>query len=259
MYMDILQYQYFLAGIIIFCCSYIQTVAGFSYALFAVPLLMLIGFDLPAAVILSFPGSFITRLLVVHHCREHIEWKPLWAMLPFCLGGLVIGISGLKHLSSLPPESVRQYVGTLILLTVCMRSCVKIKPRDSIPLFWGFLAAFFSGILGGVANIGGPPLVLWLVAHKWSVARTRSLIPAFTLMMIPLQLSLLWIVFGSKMLLLNISIGSIFLPLIILAAFIGNYSSQKLSADKLRTIIFILLIIIGVSYLVYPFLKNITF
>ncbi len=253
--MDIGLLQILLTGLIIGGCSFIQGVAGFAYSLLAVPLLMLVGFQLPDAVLLSLPGSITTRLLVVQHCRQHIQWKPLWGMLPFCAIGLVIGVFCLKQLTTLPSETVRQYIGAIILLTVAMRLFVKIEPVDSVLSIWGFTAAFFSGILGGTANIGGPPLVLWVVAHKWSTECTRAIMPAFTLMTTPLQLVLLWIGFGGKMW-AGLGLGALYLPLIFLAVWLSNRTSRKLSQERMRLIIITLLAFIGAGYLFSPMLKG---
>lgn len=253
--MDIGLFQGLFCGLIIAGCSYIQGVAGFAYSLLAVPLLMLIGFELPDAVMFSLPGSMATRLLVVQHCRHHVKWKLLWSMVPFCAIGLVIGVFFLKQLNTLPSATVRQYIGAIILLTVAMRLFVKIEPVDSVASIWGFTAAFFSGILGGTANIGGPPLVLWVVAHKWSTECTRAIMPAFTLMTAPLQLMLLWIGFGDRMW-SGLGLGTLYLPLVFLAVWLSNRTSQKISAGRMRAIIITLLALVGAGYLFSPILKN---
>lgn len=246
--------QYLYAGAIIFFCSFMQTVAGFSFSLFAVPLLMFAGFDFPVAVVMSIAGSIIQRSMLVFHCRKSVCWKPMWIMLPFCLIGLALGIWGLKKMSGIEPDKIRQCLGIIIIMTVMIRLFVKIKPRESVHVAWSCSAAFCSGILNGLANVGGPPLVLWLLAHSWPKDRIRAAVPAFSLLMVPLQLVLMWLGFGI-VLMKNLVIGLMFFPLIILAVWLGNFCSHRLSVEKLRLIIIMLLFFTGTVYIFYPWLK----
>jgi uncharacterized membrane protein YfcA len=243
------------AGIILFICSFIQTIAGFAFSLFAVPLLLLCGYDLPSAVAMSVAGSIVQRFLVVIKFRESVEWKPLLKMCPMSLIGLTLGIVVLKKASMLDPEVIKQIFGLIILFAVGLRLFARVEPRDSVPFYIGGVAAFFSGLLNGFANIGGPPLVLWILAHKWPKNRLRVTIPAFTIMMVPIQIILLGISFGIPVL-VRIGQGLLFFPVILIAVFMGNICSHKLSTTKIRLIIIILLSITGLTYIIYPIIKK---
>lgn len=250
--------EIFFAGVIFFFCAFIQTVAGFAFALFAMPLLLLCGFDLPDSVVLSMTCSLFQRLLVVHKYRNCIDWKPLFSMYPMAIVGLIIGIVALKKAALLDQDTIKMIFGVIILLTVGMRLFVRVEPRDSVPFRVSALAAFLSGLLSGFANIGGPPMVFWILAHKWSNNRLRATIPAFTLLMIPVQVILLWISFGLPVL-IKIAEGFLFFPIILAAVFAGNLCSHKLSTNKVRIIIIILLTITGLSYIIYPLIKKYCF
>ena len=188
--------EMFFAGIILFGCAFVQTIAGFAFSLFAIPLLLLCGFDLPTSVVISMTGSMIQRILLVHKCWDSIGWKPLFKMYPLAVAGLLVGIVALKKAALLDPDTIKMIFGVIILLAVGIRLFVRVEPRDSVPFHISGLAAFFSGLLNGFANIGGPPMVLWILAHKWPKERLRATIPAFTLLMFPVQIILLWIGFG---------------------------------------------------------------
>ena len=245
----------FFAGAILFVCSFVQTVAGFAFSLFAIPLLLLCGFDLPSSVVISMTGSMLQRLLLVHKCRNCIDWKPLFKMYPLAIGGLIIGIVALKRAALLDQDTIKMIFGVIILLAVGMRLFVRVEPRDSVPFHISGLAAFFSGLLNGFANIGGPPMVLWVLAHKWPKDRLRATIPAFTLLMIPVQVILLWIGFGLPII-VKIAESLLFFPVILAAVFAGNVCSHKLSTAKVRVIIIILLAVTGLSYIIYPLIKK---
>ncbi len=241
-------------GIILFACSFVQTMAGFSFSLFAVPLLLLCGFDLPSAVVLSMAGAIVQRSLVTWKFHESIAWKPLFKMYPLSIVGLAIGILLLKKAVNFDPDLIKQIFGVVILLAVALRLFGRVKVQESVPFHVSGLAAFFSGLLNGFANIGGPPLVLWVLAHKWSKNRLRVTIPAFTLLMVPIQITFLVIGFGLPIL-IKIGEGLLFFPVILAAVYAGNICIHKLSIDKIRLIIIILLAITGLTYTIYPILK----
>jgi len=247
--------EIFLAGIILFICSFVQTIAGFAFSLLAIPLLLLCGFDLPSSVVLSMTASMMQRMLLVHKCQKNIDWKPLLKMYPISILGLVIGIFALKKAAMLDQDTIKLIFGIIILMAVGMRLFVRVEPRNSIPFYFSALAAFFSGLLNGFANIGGPPMVLWVLAHKWSKDRLRATIPAFTLLMIPVQLILLAVGFGLPIL-IKFAEGLLFFPVILVAVYLGNLSSHKLSTSKVRILIITLLAITGLAYIIYPIIKK---
>ena len=197
-------------------------------------------------------GSAFQRGLVVRKYRECIRWKPLFAVYPLALLGLVIGIYFLKQASTVNPETVKQIFGVIILLAVAQRVFLRIEPREKVPFCFGAAAAFFSGILNGFANIGGPPMILWVLAHKWSKDRLRVTIPAFTLLLLPFQTVLLTVNFGFPVL-FKICTGVFFIPVFLMGVVLGNLVSERILLEKVRLIIIILLALSGLSYTVTPF------
>ncbi|MCP3968108.1 MAG: sulfite exporter TauE/SafE family protein [Lentisphaerae bacterium] len=243
------------AGLILFVCGYIQTIAGFAFSLLAVPLLLLCGFDLTTAVVFSMATSVIQRLLLTWHCRKSIVWKQLYWLLPFSLIGLAIGVFTLKVTASLDPDVIKQIFGVILLGAVALRIFSRVEPRDHVPFWIGAIASFLSGILNGFANIAGPPLVLWTLAHKWPKDRLRATISAFTSMMVPLQVVLLILNFGSQIT-ITIGKGFLFMPLIFLSVWLGNHSTRLLSVRKIRILIMLLLLLTGAIYILTPMLKK---
>ncbi|QSH40175.1 TSUP family transporter [Lentisphaerota bacterium ZTH] len=247
--------QLFWAGLILFGCGYIQTIAGFAFSLLAVPLLLLCGFDLTTAVVFSMATSVIQRVTLAWHCRKSLLWKQLFLLLPYSLVGLAIGVFLLKVTSTLEPDLIKQIFGVILLGAVGLRLFAKVEPKDHVPFWIGAVASFLSGIFNGFANIAGPPLVLWILAHKWPKDRLRATISGFTSMMVPLQIVLLIMNFGSGIT-LTIGKGFLFMPLILLSVWLGNHSSRLLSVERIRLLINLLLLLTGAVYLMTPLLKN---
>jgi len=232
--------------------SLIQSLTGFGFSLVVVPLVVRFGYDLPTAVALSMGGSIVQRITLVWHCRNSIVWLPMKHMLPFCLIGIVLGTWGLYEVNQLDPETIRQLLGILILATLLFYLSVNLQPRDSLPKIWDFTAAFTSGILTGLSNAGGPPILLWVLAHKWSKDRMRSAVSAFTLLLVPVQLLLLAVVF-SPVLLVYCAASLLISPFAIFGTQTGSFLSRRVSVKKLRAGMMVLLAMTALLYLLEPF------
>ncbi len=241
--------------IIIFSCAYIQTIAGFAFSLISVPAFLLCGFSLPDAVALTMVSSACQKTMLVWHCRKSTDWKTLFMIIPWAVLGLIIGVLVLKIMSSASPDIIKQVFGVIIIFVIILKFIVRVKPREKLPVASGFIVSFISGILHGFANIGGPPLVFWVLAHKWPKDRLRSFIPSFIILLLPVQIVFMLIAFGVGVL-SQALVGIYYIPLILLAFFLGNISSNWLSIHRVRLIITLLLLMTGIAYTIMPFLKS---
>ena len=246
---------YIFITIIVFFCAYIQTIAGFAFSLISVPAFLLCGFSLPDAVILTIISSACQKTMLVWHCRKSTDWKTLFMIIPWAILGLIIGVLVLKKISTSSPDVIKQVFGIIIIFLVILRTVVKIKPRKKLPIASGFVISFFSGILHGFANIGGPPLVFWVLAHKWPKDRLRSFIPSFVILLLPVQIVFMLLAFGTEIL-TKALIGLCYLPIILLAFYLGNISSSRLSTHRVRLIITLLLLLTGIVYAIMPVVKK---
>jgi hypothetical protein len=246
---------YVFVVLIIFFCGYIQTIAGFAFSLISVPALLLCGFNLPDAVVLTIVCSASQKVMLVWHCRKDVAWKTLFLITPWAILGLAAGVLILKKLSSVPPDTIKQIFGAIIILTVALKIFAKVKPREKVSTFSGCVVAAISGISHGFANIGGPPIVLWALAHKWSKDRLRSFVPCFVILLLPVQIIFMLIAFGSHIL-IDFAGGLLYIPVILLAFWLGNITSKRMSIERVRFIISLLLLITGVAYIIMPFAKK---
>jgi hypothetical protein len=240
-------------GSVMILGSIIQSSSGFGFGLFAIPILLFFGFDLPATVVMVVIGSAIQKVMAVNYLKNAVDWK---TMIPFMLTGLIslpLGIYGMFEVSSMDQSVVKQIIGGLVLVLLVLRWKGTIKSREIVPSIWGYTAGFFSGLLNGFANIGGPPLVLWTLAHQWSNQRMRGTIIAFSLIFVPFQITLMLITFGTP--LLNPMVKTILLsPTVLLGTWVGLKIGEKISKDHLKIYMQVLLFFIAISSIAKPFL-----
>ena len=131
----------------------------------------------------------------------------------------------------------------------------RVKPRDVLARGWGFLAAACSGVLAGFANIGGPPLILWIHSQKWSNERNRVTIPAMSLPLVPFQFAMLLAAFG-RSILPSAAQLMVLVPAVAAGSMVGLALGPRLSGPWLRTVAYVLLTITCLTCILGPVLRT---
>ncbi len=136
-----------------------------------------------------------------------------------------------------------------------IRSLLKIEPQDKVHWSWEYLAAVCSGILNGLANIGGPPLVLWIHAQRWTTERKRVSTLLYGLPYVPFQFIFLYLVFGD-LVPKTLILGLFLIPTTVIGTFIGLAIGKKVSEKLLRSLSFGILIVLGIFLIFKPFIEQ---
>ena len=231
---------------IVTLASVIQSSVGFAFALFSTPLLLWIGIPLPQVITIVAVSSFVSSLVGAGHLRDSIPWRPALTASLVRIVLILVGLMILKKLVGLDAGSVRAIVGGILILLVVMKLIYRARPVEKVHWLWGGLAFSSSGLLVGICGMGGPPLVLWLLAHDWPTARIRGFLFVAFAATIPVQIVLLYLVFGAEI--INTALWALLLsPFVILGAIVGLPLGNRLPKALLRKIMHGLLLIIGVS------------
>lgn len=231
----------------------IQSSSGFGFGLFAIPILLFFGFDLASTVTMVVVGSAVQKLAAVKVLNKHLDWKEMRPFIVTGLFALAPGVYMMSKVSAMGQPLVKQVIGAMILLMLVLRWKGTIKSQDNVPAKWGYAAGFFSGLLNGFANIGGPPLVLWILAHRWSNEKIRGTVIAFSLMFVPFQLIFMFTAFG-PVLLEPVVNALILSPTVLAGAWIGLKIGARISKKHLEIYMQVLLIFIAISSIAKPFL-----
>ena len=233
--------------------SLVQSSSGIGFGLFGVPLLLVMGFNLPSTVVIIVIGSAIQKITAIRYLWKAADWGGQAPFMTISLLGLPLGIYMMYEVSFMSDDLMKQVIGAIVLLLLILQQIKVIKQREHVAVKWGYIAGFFSGLLNGLANIGGPPLVLWMLAHKWDNEKMRVTPIAFSILLVPFQLILMMTMFGAqlwppllKALLLT--------PVVFLGSRIGLKIGDNISTAHLRNYIKILLLIIALSSILKPLL-----
>lgn len=232
--------------------SIIQSSSGFGFGLFALPLLLLMGIPLPESVVIIVIGSAVQKIAAISRLWKAVDWKGQAPFMAVGLAALPLGVYCLYRVSLLSQPFMKQIIGTLILVLLLLQWRGVIKSREKIAVAWGYLAGFFSGFLNGLANIGGPPLVLWILAHRWPNEKMRVTPIAFSIVFVPFQLFFMWLAFGQRM--WNPLSNAILLtPTVLAGTWLGLKLGGKISEAHLRIYMRLLLLFIALSTIAKPF------
>lgn len=157
MFSEWLTSEAWLAAMLIFLGSFVQTAIGFGLAIVAAPLLFLISPDyVPAPICLV--ALFISLLNALKH-RSSIEIGGLKMAL---IGRVPGSIAGGVLLVIVSTDLLAFWLGALVLFAVAVSLLpFRIEPT---PTRMG-IAGFFSGFFGTSSAIGGPPMAL-LLQHQ---------------------------------------------------------------------------------------------
>lgn len=156
-----------LAGV--FAAAVLRGFTGFGFGLAGVPLLSL---TLPPTQVVPLVVTLqaMVGLAGLREATKTCDWRAVGALAP----GLVCGIPvGLMILTALAPNPVRLVIGSIILLSVVViQRGARLPPNPS----WGvsYLVGFVSGVISGLASMGGPPVVVYLLALGHRPNRMRA-------------------------------------------------------------------------------------
>jgi uncharacterized protein len=142
---------------------------GFGFGLAAVPLLSL---ALPPTQVVPLVVTLQVVIGVAGLRAAAIEcdWRAVRSLLP----GLLIGVpGGLLILTTLPANPVRLAIGAIIAFSVWLiHRGIRLRPNPSRLVSFG--VGLVSGIVSGLASMGGPPVVVYLLALGHTAARMRA-------------------------------------------------------------------------------------
>ena len=239
---------------ILLASSVVQGAVGFAGGLFAIPLLIMLGIPMPEAVSINMVASTVQNAIGAWRLRREIDFRR--ALRPTMLRFLTLplGVWVLSLLGTTRPDLASQVVGGIILAILAIQWLFSVPPRDELHWAWEYLAFGGGGFLLGLCGMGGPMMVLWVMAHRWPYIRAKAfLYYLFATGLIPHAL-LLWFFFGNKMF-LAMGLGLLGTPALVIGMLIGLKIGTYLADHVVRRLTIGLLIVIAISSMVLPLLR----
>ena len=246
--------EYLWVGVAVILGSLIQGAVGFAFGIFAIPVIIWSGIPLEHAIAIVVSLVAVQASTACWTNRQHIRWKDVLtlSLFRYCSAPLGVWLLALSR-DHLTPDQIKQGVGVLLLLALGLQALARPRPRHHLSKGWTPVVGLSSGFLAGLVGMGGPPVVLWVMAHRWTTIEMRTLLWSVFLLMVPWQLSMEVWQFGSHIL-YSALVGVLYAPVVIVAAMAGAKLGDRLSRERLRRGAYALLAALGLVSVVQPML-----
>ena len=231
--------------------AFVQGAVGFAYGMIAIPVLLWAGLSLPQSVALVSTTVIVQTSAGVWRFRKHVVGRDLPGVAVGRYAGLPVGLLVMAALDGANRGAMKQAVGALLLAIVTLTVAFKPAPRERVAARWSLPVGFSSGVLSGAIGMGGPPVVLWMIAHDWSTQRGRGFLWSLFLMLLPVQLALMVWGFGRPVLWAVVG-GLAITPLVLLSSHIGGSVGSRWSRPAARRVVLGLLVVLAVTSLAAP-------
>ncbi len=231
------------AALILFLAALVHGLAGFAFALLAVPLLSFLWPLLEIVPLMALLGLVLNGLLLLS-LRRHFQWKRILSLLI----GAALGVpSGALFLAKAPEEALRLLLG-LTLVIYGLWGLLNPRPHLVLSDLWGLLFGFLAGALGAALNTPGPPVVIYVTLKGWKKEEVKSTLQGFFfLLLILIITSHFWeglITFSTW------KKFFLFAPVTVLGLFLGHRLYFRLSLKLYLRLLHAILILAGILTLV---------
>jgi hypothetical protein len=247
--------QYAAVSFVLFFSSVVQGAVGFAAGLFGIPLLMLGGVSFPDAVAISLVAAAPQNIIPAWQLRHEIDYRRALRPMLIRFALLPVGVCILWLVGRGSKDVAGQIVGVIVLLIVTVQRALAVPPQERLHPAWEWLAFGLGGFLLGFCGMGGPPMVLWVLAHDWSMNRARAfLFYIFATGLVP-QAVLLWLFFGTEVVdAMLLSAAAI--PVVLIGLWCGLVLSRRIPEQLLKRASVVVLVLIAVGGIVTPYLKR---
>ena len=219
--------------VVVLAATTAQSVAGFGFALIAVPFFAAV-LDVRDAVVLVSLLGVLNNAILTRTAWRHVPWDVVAPMLAGALAGMPLG---LVVLLVAPQDALRLAVGvTTLVMAAALGWGLRLTQR-SIASEAG--AGFVSGLLNTSVGINGPPIVLYLQGRDYAPSEFRGAAAVFFFACNAITLAA-FVAAGivSRDVL---ALWALALPAVAIGSLIGHALVRRVAPDVFRRIVFVLL------------------
>lgn len=235
--------------------SVIQSAVGFASGLLGIPLLVFCGFSLPEATTINIVATSVQNATGAFQLRAELTWHDMLMPMLVRWSAIPLGVMALGYVDGYDQTVVKQTIGGLLLGVVLLLWLSRTESRERLALPWQLLAFSSSGFLMGLAAMGGGPIVLYVNSVHWSAAKSRAFLFFLSASGVPIAVAMLAMRFGTSLLPPTFA-ALLVLPVVMLGMNLGFRLGRRIDKRLFRQITFVLLVLIGASALLSPWLST---
>lgn len=231
-----------LLALIVFLAVFVQAAAGFGLALVSMPLLTAV-IGLPtAAPLMAVVGMGVEMVLLVRF-REAVNLRAVRNLVLAALVGTPIGLYLLRVVD---PAAGARILGLIVAGYALYALVSPHLPALTHPR-WAWLFGFAAGIIGGLYNTSGPPVIIYGSCRRWYPAEFKGNLQGFFL-----PTGLLVLIGHGLQGNINTAVWYyvlISIPAVVLGLAAGVLLDGRIPAPTFRKLVLILLLLIGLNLL----------
>ena len=227
-----------LSFLIFFTAALVHGLAGFAFALLALPLLSLLWPLREVVPLMALLGGTINGLLLLS-LRRHFPWR---RVLPLLVGAVPGVLVGAVFLSRAPEGWLRAFL-SLVLVAYGLWGLLNPAPGIRLSHRWGYLFGFLAGALGASLNTPGPPVVIYVTLKGWAKDEVKSTLQGYFFLLAFLIIS----AHAWEGLITPRTLGWYFkfLPPVLLGLYLGHRLYYRLSLKTYLRTLYAILILAG--------------
>jgi hypothetical protein len=230
-------------SLIIFFASVVRGFTGFGLALVAVPLIQFLMPVTDTAVFIAII-NFIFSILYYRKSKEIVKGQPLGAMALWTGAGVATGTVILKFVS---PGYIQLIWGLLIIfIVVALERGLNLQIRSERAALT--FSGLFGGLLAGATGITGPPVAIILSSIKTPKEKFNAIISIFILFAV--SYALIFYLITGLIRKETILLGLCSVPALLAGLYTGDRLVSRISQKTFTTVVYIVLIIMGVITLI---------
>lgn len=229
-----------------FCfAAFLQGLTGFGFGLAAMSLLPLVMPFQDAVVLAAVLGLSVNLFTFVSYRRDY-DWRLGRGLI---LGALVGAPCGVAIVQWVDDSLLIRALGLLICVFTLNDLVLAKRGKTTIPESWGFPLGLLSGLFGAAFNIGGPPAIMYSYSRPWTKTQVVAVLQVMFLVIGVVRVSLS---FGAGLVKVqDMKLAVITLLPMFIAIHTGRKLLDKVPQGRLRTVVFVVLLLIGANYLVF--------
>ena len=226
--------------LLIFAAAFLQTLSGFGFALIVMPVAVaMMGID-TAVPIVALTALILYTFNLIRY-RQSLNLAVLKRLGIAVIIGVPVGILFIANL----PETMIRFLLGLLLIGYALYVLFAPQVTAVTSPKWGVVAGFFAGCLGGAYNVPGPPLVVYGSASQWPKDEFRATLQS--IFFIQGCFVVLGHTLAGNLTISTAMISLTTIPVLILGILVGLRFDQKVSQQKFRTLIAVMILILGVT------------
>ena len=235
-----------ISGVMILITHYISTITGYGSTMMALPLLIWITGDLQMSVVtLLLIGTVQAYYMAACNYRD-ADWHEIKRVLVWVGLGTPLGILSMRYL---PKSILLGILGVVLILAGLSRVNPDSKYAQHMLPQWALKTLLFvGGILHGAFVCGGATIAVYAQHALVQKDKTRA------------TLFVLWVIMNTALIATTMLHGAITkqvmtlslvgLPFVILSAWLGDKTSQRLSQNQFTRYASLILIVSGISMII---------